>query len=224
LFLPQYQLYTHGWDANNDTTHPRVFWGRANGWCLMAMAELLTVLPEDHPARPEVLKVFRQHAQGIASLQSGIGLWHQLLDRNDSYLETSASAMFTYALARGCRMGWLDPAVYGPTAIAGWNGVASRITADGHVDGTCIGTTFAADYIYYYNRPMIDDIHGYGPTLLAGSEILNFINDRRFRIVKMKNQPIVVRAWPSGRASTMTNDAEPTTQEAKEPKEPKEAK
>ena len=51
-------------------------------------------------------------AQGVAAVQSGSGLWHQLLDKPDSYLETSASAMFTYAIARGVnRKAPEDPAI-----------------------------------------------------------------------------------------------------------------
>jgi rhamnogalacturonyl hydrolase YesR len=41
--------------------------------------------------------------------QGGMGLWHQLLDKTDSYLETSASAMFTFTIARGVNRGWLSP-------------------------------------------------------------------------------------------------------------------
>jgi len=44
-------------------------------------------------------------ARGAAETQSGRGLWHQLLDKTDSYLETSASAMFTFAIARGVNRG-----------------------------------------------------------------------------------------------------------------------
>jgi hypothetical protein len=65
------------------------------------MAELLSVLPEDHPGRAAVLAQYRAHVAGLAAAQGGAGLWHQLLDRNDSYLETSASAMYVYAIARG---------------------------------------------------------------------------------------------------------------------------
>ena len=38
------------WTSNTDD-HPEFYWARANGWAAMAMAELLDVLPEDHPQR-----------------------------------------------------------------------------------------------------------------------------------------------------------------------------
>ena len=136
----------------------------------MSLVELLDVLPQDHPLRGRILQLFQAHAQALASLQAGDGLWHQMLDRTDTYTETSCSAMFTYALAKGVNHGWLDPAAYGPVALEGWNGLSTRVDDQGHITGTCIGTGYADDYVYYYHRPAVDDIHGYGPVLLAGSE------------------------------------------------------
>ena len=85
---------------------------------MVAMAELLSVMPEDHPDRAKVLEIFQRGARGAAETQGGTGLWHQLLDRTDSYLETSASAMFTFAIARGVNRGWLPPS-YAPVAQTG---------------------------------------------------------------------------------------------------------
>lgn len=175
LFVPSTNLFAHAWNAGNADDHPRYYWGRANGWAFMAMAELLSVLPENHPGRAAVLKLFREQARGIAEAQSGCGLWHQLLNRTDSYLETSCSAMFTFGLARGVNRGWLDAASYGPVAVAGWDGLTTRIDPEGHVTGTCIGTGYGDDAVYYYHRPSRDDAHGYGPVLLAGAEMIRLL-------------------------------------------------
>jgi len=99
-----------------------------------------------------VLDIFRLGARGAVETQSGNGLWHQLLDRTDSYLETSASAMFTFALARGVNRGWLSPA-YAPAAQAGWQALSTRVRPDGRIEGICVSTTAAYDAVYYYNRP-----------------------------------------------------------------------
>ena len=63
------------------------------------MCEVLDVLPEDYPQRDKILELFRAHVRGLAACQSGEGFWHQLLDRNDSYLETSATAIYVYCFA-----------------------------------------------------------------------------------------------------------------------------
>ena len=149
------------------------FWGRANGWALMAEVELLDRMPpRSHGARDTVLALFRRHVAGLARYQDTSGLWHQLLDRQDSYLETSASAMFAYAIARGVRQGYL-PADYAATARRAWRGVMARVRPDGRIEGTCAGTGVSDNVADYYARPTpLNDVHGVGPVLLAGSEIL----------------------------------------------------
>ena len=181
LFVPQTGLFSHHYSTSNPDYQPTYYWGRANGWCTLAMAEVLDVLPEDHPLRGRILRLFQQNARAIASLQSGDGLWHQMMDRTNTYTETSCSAMFVYCLARGVNKGWLDIG-FAPVAQAGWNGLSVRIDEQGHVTGTCVGTGYADDYVYYYHRPQVDDIHGYGPVLLAGSEMIRLIKNPAIRI------------------------------------------
>jgi len=172
MFLAEKGWYRHGWIQDMEP-HPSFFWARANGWAVVAMAELLSVLPEDHPGRTAVLAQYRAHVAGLAAAQGGAGLWHQLLDRHDSYLETSASAMFVYAIARGINRGWLDPLAYGPCTSLGWNAVAQKVNAQGQVEGTCVGTGMGFDPAFYYYRPTsVFAAHGYGPVLLAGAEMI----------------------------------------------------
>jgi len=178
MFLSDKNLYRHGWVQAMEP-HPTFHWGRANGWAIVAMAELLSVLPENHPGRDAVLAQYRAHVAGLAATQGRTGLWHQLLDRNDSYLETSASAMFVYSIARGINRGWLDPLAYGPMVSLGWNAVAQQVNAQGQVENTCVGTGMGFDPMFYYYRPVSPfAAHGYGPVLLAGAEVLTLRNGK----------------------------------------------
>ena len=179
MFNRELGLYMHGWVQDMEP-HPEFRWARANGWAILAMTELLDVLPEDHPGRAAVLAQYRAHAAGLAARQGGTGLWHQLLDRSDSYLETSASAMYTYAMARGVNKGWLDPVAYGPAALLGWQAVTTKVNAQGQVEGTCVGTGMGFDPSFYYYRPThVFAAHGYGPVLLAGGEVIDLVKKHR---------------------------------------------
>lgn len=181
MFVKETGLFRHGW-VEEMTDHPAFYWGRANGWAILAMSELLDVLPASDPNRAEVLEIFRAHIRGIARCQNGNGFWHQLLDRNDSYPETSATAIFTYCIAHGINQGWIEAAAYGPAAILGWNALSTKINAQGQVEGTCVGTGMGFDAAFYCHRPTHTlAAHGYGPTLLAGAEILNLL--KNFQIV-----------------------------------------
>ena len=181
MFVKEAGLFRHGW-VEEMADHPAFYWGRANGWAILAMSELLDVLPASNPNRAEVLEIFRAHVRGIARCQNGNGFWNQLLDRNDSYPETSATAIFTYCLAHGINQGWIDASAYGPAAILGWNALSTKINARGQVEGTCVGTGMGFDPAFYYYRPISPlAAHGYGPAVLAGAEILNLL--KNFQIV-----------------------------------------
>jgi unsaturated rhamnogalacturonyl hydrolase len=182
MFVPETGLWAHGWTMKADE-HPAFHWSRANGWAVMAMTELLEVLPEDHPQRPEIMKLYKANLRGLAKVQAGEGLWHQVLDRSDSYLETSGTAMFVYAFSRAVNRGWIDPITYGPVALLGWNALATKVNAQGQVEGTCVATDMAFDYAFYYYRPVsATAAHGYGPVLLAGAEVTNLVKNKQFRV------------------------------------------
>jgi len=179
MFVKEKGLYMHGWVQGMDV-HPVFHWARANGWALMAITELLEVLPENHPGRARVLDLLRAHIRGLASCQSGQGLWHQLLDRNDSYLETSASAMFAYCIARAINRGWIDREAHVQMVQLAWHAVSARVNAQGQVEGTCIGTGMQFEPTFYYYRPTsVFAAHGYGSVLHAGAEMINLIKSKR---------------------------------------------
>lgn len=172
MWLPEKNIYRHGWIESMEE-HPSFHWARANGWALLAVCDVLDVLPEDHVDREEIMELFINHIRGLSALQSGEGLWHQLLDRNDSYLETSATAMYVYCIAHAINKGWIDRMVYEPIVSAGWWGISSKINELGQVEGTCVGTGLGFNVSYYYKRPIdVFAPHGYGPVLLAGAEML----------------------------------------------------
>ncbi|MFK7978431.1 MAG: glycoside hydrolase family 105 protein, partial [Saprospiraceae bacterium] len=139
MFLPEKGLYRHGW-VEAMHPHPAFHWGRANGWALLAKVEVLDAIPEGYPGREKVLALLQAHINGLSALQSKEGLWHQLLDRNDSYLETSASAIYVYCMAKAINEGWIDPLAYGSQTILGWHGITTKVNQRGEIEGTCVGT------------------------------------------------------------------------------------
>jgi len=177
MFNKDKGLYMHGW-VQDMNVHPEFYWARCNGWALLSMTELLDVLPAKYPGREEILDLLRAHIRGLANLQSGNGLWHQLLDRNDSYLETSATAIYTYCIAHSINKGWIDAQAHGPLAVLGWNAVQTKVNSNGEVEGTCVGTGLSFDPAFYYNRPVnIAAAHGYGPVIMAGAEMIKLLKN-----------------------------------------------
>ena len=175
MFNTNLNIYMHGW-VEGMQDHPEFHWARANGWAIMAMTELLNVLPESYNGRDKVLHQLQLHIKGLTPLQSGNGFWHQLLDKNDSYLETSATAIYAYCIANAINKGWIDSKAYGPACLLAWNAITTKVNDIGQVEGTCVGTGMAFDPAFYYYRPTnVFAAHGYGPVLLAGAEIINLL-------------------------------------------------
>ena len=175
MFVPEDGLFRHGW-VEAMQPHPAFYWGRANGWALLTMCEVLDVLPEDHASRPQILSLLRQHIAGLARHQHHDGFWHQLLDRNDTYLEASATAIYTYGIAHAINKGWVDAKAYGPTALLGWQAVSQSVNEKGQVENVCVGTGMGFDAAFYAYRPVhVMAAHGYGPAIWAGAEIIQLL-------------------------------------------------
>lgn len=176
MWVPEKNIYRHGY-VEGLKEQPTYHWARANGWAILTTVELLDVLPEEHPERPFIMEQLRKHVRGLAQYQSSEGFWHQLLDRNDSYLETSATAIYTYCIAHAVNEGWIEGITYGPVAQLGWHALSTKITEDGKVDGTCVGTGMAFDPAFYYYRPVSSAAaHGYGPAIWAAAEMLRLLD------------------------------------------------
>ncbi len=178
MWVQEDQLFRHGWvEAMNP--HPAFYWGRANGWAILTLCEVLDVLPAGHTQRPAIMQLLKAHAAGLARLQHHTGFWHQLLNRNDTYLETSATAIYTYCLSHAVNQGWLDAKAFGPVALAGWHAVASAVNAKGQIENVCVGTGMGFDAAFYAHRPVhVMAAHGYGPVIWAGAEIIRLLSQQ----------------------------------------------
>lgn len=163
-------LYVHAkYSANNEKM---VHWSRANGWGIWATAEVLRYLPGNHPTYKAILKYFRTHVESLAKLQDPDGFWRNVLDHPDSRQEVSGTAIFTMAVARGIREGWINRKKFEPVVRKGWQAVASQVDCDGTVHNICYGTMCSSDVNYYRSRPFYDnDTHGLFAVLFAAMEV-----------------------------------------------------
>lgn len=186
-------LLYHGWDesktqrwANPATGCSPHFWGRAIGWYVMAIVDVLDFLPIEHPNHPALLGILSRLAAAVTRFQDpASGLWYQVVDlpeRPGNYRETSASAMFAYGFAKAVRNGWL-PAEYFSVARRAYSGLLEnmiRVDVRGLVtlDGTCSVAGLGGEpyrsgsYEYYISEPVAaNDFKGVGPFILAALEM-----------------------------------------------------
>jgi unsaturated rhamnogalacturonyl hydrolase len=191
-YNPETGLNYHGWDenkeqkwANPETGCSPNFWGRAEGWYAMALVDVLDFIPLEHPGRAQLIAILDQVAAGIKKYQDEkTGLWYQVLDQDDregNYLEATASSMFTYALLKAVRNGYIDSS-FKQVAEKGYEGILKNLIKE-NKDGTISLTSCCAvaglggnpyrdgTYEYYIKEPVRDnDPKGVGPFIMASLE------------------------------------------------------
>lgn len=150
------------------------YWGRGNGWMAVGLAELLRVLPKEHPDRPRVLAGYVTMMERLLKYQDESGMWNQLVDDPRCWPETSASAMFAYALAVGVNNGWLTSKSSKRAVERAWDKLIQYMNDSSDMMEVCIGTNKKNDRQYYYDRPRITgDLHGQAPMLWLAAELVN---------------------------------------------------
>jgi unsaturated rhamnogalacturonyl hydrolase len=190
---PKTGLLLHGWDesrqmgwANKETGAAPNVWARAVGWYAMALVDTLPYFPQDHPGRAQLLSILNRLAPAIVNAQDAqTGLWFQVMDmptEPGNFVESSASCMLVYALAKGVRLGYLDPK-YQHNAQRGYDGILKRFVteeADGKLSltdtnyGSGLGSALTPEnsFHYYITSPTgPNDPKGIGPFLMAASEM-----------------------------------------------------
>jgi unsaturated rhamnogalacturonyl hydrolase len=195
-------LLYHGWDesrkqrwSNPSTGRSPNFWGRAMGWYGMALVDTLDYFPKAHPKRAELIAILRRLATAVAKYQDQkSGLWYQVVDKPEgkgNYFESSAAAMFVYALAKGAHKKYL-PASSLRVAEKAYRAILSQFVEtkpNGLVDYK--GTVSVAglggnpyrdgSYEYYLSEKVVtNDPKGYGAFIMAAAEM---------EPIKKKNKP-----------------------------------
>ncbi len=174
LYMPDLKIMSHVYSFRYNTA-TGIPWGRGNGWVFFALSELLSVLPEDHASRDELIGFYNELSEGYLKLQDKAGMWRQVLTDADSYVETSCTSMFICGFARGIRHGWIknqEPLI--KAVFKGWEGLAKiAIDKNGNIYGVCRGSgySFSADYYKHDLSWLLNDTHGIGIVMLAGTEV-----------------------------------------------------
>ena len=180
---PNTGLLYHAWDdskeidwADKETGLSAEFWGRAIGWYAAAIMDILDYLPAEHPRRREFKSAGLDIINALVRFQDEeTGLWFQVVDKGGeagNWLETSCSCLYTYAIAKAIKKGYL-PRFYERHIHSAYEGIIKSVRFEGDdliVSKVCIGTG-VGDYQFYIDRPTVEnDLHGMGAFLLMCCE------------------------------------------------------
>ena len=184
-------LLRHAWDSshsmfwcNEETGQSDHAWGRAMGWYVMALVDVIEILPAGEQ-QDALVRILNSCFQAIPLYaDETTGMWFQVLDRpyeEGNYLEATASVMFVYAMLKGARMGVLE-GITVADARARYQEMLQtfvRVDEDGlvNLDHCCEVAGLGGkdnrrgDYHYYINEPVrSNDPKGIGPLIWAALE------------------------------------------------------
>ena len=184
------QLYRHAWDSSHKMFWGSPYsgksahaWGRALGWYMMALADVLPLLPENTPGRDRMLEIFRDLCETLPRYADPkTGMWYQVMDcpgAEGNYTEATASAMFIYAMAKGSRLCYVNCLPYArdayrklqKTFVTREKGLVN-LNRCCEVAGLGGKDNRSGEYDYYINEKVrSNDPKGIGPLIWAALEL-----------------------------------------------------
>ena len=170
-------LYWHGYNTAT-RQHSPCFWGRGNGWAVLAVIDTLELLPVEHDSFLPLQERLQNQLISLCQLQHPSGHWHTVLTDETTPLETSNAAFYTAGLLKAKRLKLISEAFWRQhncdtvinTALAS---LFAQIQDDGTLAGVSASTPIG-DREHYASRPTGMYPWGQGPLLLAYVESLQY--------------------------------------------------
>ncbi|MFD0696626.1 glycoside hydrolase family 88 protein [Paenibacillus sp. GCM10027628] len=143
LWDPEAQLYSHIWDAGAKSFVRKAHWGVGNGWAAAGMVRVLGSLPGSmHEESNRISRYLQETVDGcLAHWREEDGLFHDVMDDPETFVETNAAQMLSYTIYRAIGMGVMDPA-YLRYADAMRRAAHARVDSSGLVQGACAAPFF----------------------------------------------------------------------------------
>lgn len=142
LWNAEKKMLYHIWDEDKQAFERKLFWGVGNGWAAAGMTRVIKALPDGMQAEKELIAGFvHELLDGCLAHQRPDGLFHDILDDPNTFVETNAAQMFSYTIYRGVKAAWLDGA-YLKIADAVREAVYQKVDGFGLVQGVCGAPNF----------------------------------------------------------------------------------
>jgi rhamnogalacturonyl hydrolase YesR len=137
LWDPDKKLLAHIWDDSEKADNHKEFWGGGNGWAAAGLARVIRVFPAERKQDRERLAAFATDLiDGCLAHQRPDGLFHDMVDRPETFLETNLAQMLAFAIYTGILGGWL-PQRYRAAADRMRIGARAQMDHFGYVQHVC---------------------------------------------------------------------------------------
>ena len=137
LWNEEKKLYSHIWDDGKKAFERRDFWGVGNGWTAAGMARVIKALPPAMSQEKKRLAGYvRELVDACLTYQREDGLFHDVVDKPETFVETNLAQMLAYTIYRGIQGRWLD-ASYRTAADRMRRAATAKVDRFGLVQGVC---------------------------------------------------------------------------------------
>lgn len=195
LFDEEKQLYYHGYDASKsvfwadkETGLSKNFWLRAIGWFTVSLVDVAEIIKEKCPNEyVYVASLLKEIIDSILKYQDKDSkMFYQVVDHKEvegNYLETSGSAMISYAILKATRLGILNEN-YRTIGNEIFDGICNKylteVNGDLNLEGICLVAGLGPEkdkrrdgtIAYYLSEPIVkNDAKGVGPLIMAYTEV-----------------------------------------------------
>ena len=168
-------LLRHGFNFDGANDYGSIPWGRGNAWFTAGLVDYLELAPLPEGVRQVLTASLLRQAEALLVHQDAEGMWHTLIDEEDSCQESSATAGFAYGLLKASRLGLIDGKRFAPAGLRGCEAIFRRIGEDGILASVSAGTCLCGDRAYYRGIPIIAQPYGQSMALLLLLEAQNWL-------------------------------------------------
>lgn len=165
-------LLYHGWTFDRRHNFAGAFWARGNAWFTAAAIELYDITRRDNAAMRLIRSAWLDQVNALWKFQRVNGLFSTLIDVEESYCETSATAAIAYGVLKGIRLGWLPQERYRAMGMLSAEAVLGQIDETGMVRGVSGGTGMGHTLQHYRDIPVVPTAYGQGLTFLMLTELM----------------------------------------------------
>ncbi len=146
LYNEKDQLYSHMWDEEKKWLNRADYWGVGNGWSAAGMTRVLKTLPDSMQAEKKLLIGYIQDViDGCLKYLRQDGLFHDVVNKPETFVEVNLSQMLCYSIFRGVAAGYLDSSYLNPTEIMR-KAANDKVDKLGYVHDVCGVPSFDRPY------------------------------------------------------------------------------
>jgi unsaturated rhamnogalacturonyl hydrolase len=147
LYHKQDQLYSHVWDDPDKKFVREDFWGVGNGWTAAGLTRVIKLLPDERSEdKKRLIGYVREVVDGCLKFLREDGLFHNVINKPDTFVEVNLSQMISYTIFRGVAAGYLEP-VYLEKAEKMRKAANDHVDNLGYVQNVCGIPDFNRSYV-----------------------------------------------------------------------------